>query len=246
MPGPGFSALGRGSKSAQTRQFVLPADPLEFDQPEDPVVLISHRQLSRVVLVAAETGARFARERSPHDPAAWMCAPRRLFDGSNAMTACADRDMFIRALVLHGVSPTLDMEPSEMDGLIGDVRERPVAGTRRGGNVPAESSAGSVKHMGAKALFTATVVYETPAGVCHIFYAAIASDEEAVREQLRERLGGHISYMADVGLGFDGSTTIALSLVSEAMADMLRQIEAAPDSPLSAGFNLLVEHRFDD
>ena len=73
----------------------------------------------------------------------------------------------------------------------------------------------------------------------------MASDEDEVRNKLTSRVGARASYMATVDVGFDPSEPVALSLLSDAMAELLRQIGEAPTSPLSDGFSLLVEHRFD-
>ena len=227
--------------------MILPADPLDDDQPDDLITVLSHRQLGRLVFVAAETGARLAREGSPHDPAAWMAAPRRLFGGSNAITACANREMFIRAVVLHGVSSAYDMAPEDMDLLLeestdvtDDVREAPSE------TIPAGQGSNKFKLVRTMDLYTATAVEEATCGVTHVFYAAVAASEDDVRDQLRSRAGARVAYMADVQLGFDPSEPVAMSLLSEVMGDLVAQIASAPTSPLSKGFKLFIEHRFDD
>ena len=236
------------SRAAQdTTSLVLPADPLDDDQPDDPIAVLSHRQLGRLVFVAAETGARFAREGSPHDPAAWMAAPRRLFGGSNAITACADRDMFVRAVVLHGVSPAYDMAPEDMDLLLehsDDVADE-VCDVLTA-DVPVEKGSGRLKLLRTMGLYTATAVEEETSGVTHVFYAAVAESEDDIRDQLRSRAGARAAYMAEVQLGFDPSEPVAMSLLSGAMGDLVAQIASAPTSPLSQGFKLFIEHRFDD
>ncbi|WP_146193546.1 hypothetical protein [Sphingosinicella humi] len=245
-PVPVTRGLDSTSRSTDCCDLVIP-DPLDFDRPDDPVVVLSHRQVGRLVFVAAETGSRFTRERSPHDPAAWMCAPRRLFGGSNAVSACVDRDMFIRALVLHGISPALDMEPAEMDMLLEDGSELPdrVEESSAARSTSVGPATPVFNRLKTRLLFTATFVDEFGVGVSHIFFATVARDEDEVRNKLTSRVGARVSYMATVDIGFDPSEPVALSLLSDAMAEMLRQIEDAPTSPLSDGFSLLVEHRFD-
>jgi hypothetical protein len=228
---------------------LLFADPLEDDQPDEEVMVLSERQMSRLVFVAAETGARFAREDRTEDPAAWMYARRRLFDNSNAITACVHRTMFARALVLHGVSPMLDMEPSDMDLLLGDsedvdldvqvVRDPPQ-------QARASRDASKFKLVRNNILFTATAVEESASGVLHLFYATVAHSEDDVRDQLRSRAGARSAYVADVRPGFDPSHPIAMALVSDATSDLISQIQAAPSSPLSVGFRFFAEHRFFD
>ncbi|PWG01951.1 hypothetical protein DF286_03015 [Sphingosinicella humi] len=176
-----------------------------------------------------------------------MCAPRRLFGGSNAVSACVDRDMFIRALVLHGISPALDMEPAEMDMLLEDGSELPdrVEESSAARSTSVGPATPVFNRLKTRLLFTATFVDEFGVGVSHIFFATVARDEDEVRNKLTSRVGARVSYMATVDIGFDPSEPVALSLLSDAMAEMLRQIEDAPTSPLSDGFSLLVEHRFD-
>lgn len=92
-------------------------DPLEPDDRADRPVLTTERRLRRLAIVAADTGARFARERIGHDPMAWLLAPRALFDGRNALDACQSRSGFMRAVLLHGLSLGLDADPDEVDGM---------------------------------------------------------------------------------------------------------------------------------
>ena len=111
-------------RPAQHRQVTEPpmayADPLDQDRPDDPRVIMTERQLIRLVFVAAETGARFERERIEMDPAAWMFAGRRLFHGRAAVVACRERDAFVRALLVHGLSIGLDASPEAVDALVAD------------------------------------------------------------------------------------------------------------------------------
>lgn len=239
-------AFGRAPESSNVplRDVAL-CDPLEPDSPSDIRVTLTHRQIGRLVFVAAETGSRFARERSKYDPAAWMAAPRHLFGGHNALTACVDRTMFMRALVLHGATPAYDMSPEEMalllspeDGEADEIVVEPM-GRAEDGSAP-----GPLLFPWPAALFTATCVEQEAGGALHVFFATLASDESQVREQLRHRLGGRISYIADVEKGFDPSQPVAASLLSEAMVYLVEQIASEPTSTLAAGFNVLVEHRF--
>ncbi|TVV76252.1 hypothetical protein [Sphingomonas solaris] len=99
-------------------------DPLEDDSPDDALLITSARRLQRLAIIAAETGARFARDGIAHDAAAWMLAPRRLFGGRPAITACMERPHFGRALLLHGLSLGLDAEPADVDDLLADASIR--------------------------------------------------------------------------------------------------------------------------
>lgn len=96
------------------------ADPLDVDEPSDQAITLTERQLARVVFIAAETGGRFEREARASDPVAWLFAPRVLFDGLAPVSACQDRENFIRAIILHGLSIGVDAEPSDIDALLVD------------------------------------------------------------------------------------------------------------------------------
>lgn len=92
-------------------------DPLEADDRGDAPVLTTERRLRRLAIVAADTGARFTRERIGHDPVAWLLAPRALFGGRRPLEACQDRTGFMRAAVLNGLSLGLDADPDDVDAL---------------------------------------------------------------------------------------------------------------------------------
>jgi hypothetical protein len=93
-------------------------DPLDADMLSDPPMTLSQRQLGRLVFLAAETGARFDREGVDVDAVAWLFTPRVLFDGRQALVACQEREAFIRAILLHGLSIGFDADPVEMDALM--------------------------------------------------------------------------------------------------------------------------------
>lgn len=69
-------------------------DPLDADTIDDAGVFATRRGLTRLALLAAETGARFQREGEGLDPMAWLLAPRRLFGGSTAIDSCLAREDF--------------------------------------------------------------------------------------------------------------------------------------------------------
>lgn len=93
-------------------------DPLDEDASSDPIIPTTRRGLTRLALIAAETGARFQRDGEGMDPMGWLLAPRRLFDGGMAIDAVLERGHFIRALLLHGLSIGLDAEPAFIDHLV--------------------------------------------------------------------------------------------------------------------------------
>lgn len=95
-------------------------DPLEPDDPADPYLTLTARQLLRLAFVATETALRFEREAIDIDAVAWLCAPRNLFNGSSPLEACGSRTEFLRAMVFHGLSIGLDADAEEIDSLISD------------------------------------------------------------------------------------------------------------------------------
>ncbi len=106
----------------ETASPVLPAidamqDPLDPDTMDDHPVVTTRRRLTRLALVAAETGARFQREGIGYDPMAWLLAPRDLFDGMDAIDAVAELRHCTRAILLHGLGIGLDADPAFVDEL---------------------------------------------------------------------------------------------------------------------------------
>ena len=99
---------------------ILIEDPAAPDNEADVEIVTTRRAITRVVMVAAETASRFEREALPHDPVAWMCAPRRLFLGGCAIDACLALEDFERAILLHGLSLGIDAEPADIDELVSD------------------------------------------------------------------------------------------------------------------------------
>jgi hypothetical protein len=79
---------------------------------------MTHRQLARLLFIAAQTGGRFERDHSPTDPVAWLFSPRQLFDDNAAVDACQSHKHFVRAIILHGLSLGMDADPDELDGLL--------------------------------------------------------------------------------------------------------------------------------
>lgn len=109
----------------ETASPILPSidtmpDPLDPDSMDDFPVVTTRRRLTRLALVAAETGARFQRDGVEHDPMAWLLAPRDIFDGMDAIDAAAELRHCTRALVLHGLGMGLDADPALIDHLCSD------------------------------------------------------------------------------------------------------------------------------
>jgi hypothetical protein len=95
-------------------------DPLDEDLKSDGALRVTRRGLTRLAVIAAETGARFQREGDGEDPMNWLLSPRRLFAGGTAIEAVLRREDFLRALLLHGLSLGLDAEPEFIDDLVSD------------------------------------------------------------------------------------------------------------------------------
>lgn len=216
-------------------------DPLDDDGPTDVAVSTTRRGLVRLASVAAETGARFQREGIPDDPMSWMLAPRKLFDGDNAIEACLKRRECMRGLLIHGLSLGLDGDPAVIDSL-GDNPDEEVLE-----EVPPLSGAVLLPFARRPEpelrLFTATVVSHDRGETVHAFHASLAIDEAEVSGRLYCRLGA-ASAQACIVAGFDASDPLVAALVAPAMCDTLKLIEGDPRSPLAAGLDLNVEQRF--
>lgn len=197
---------------------------------------VGRMQLGRIVMLAAETGARFERDGILADPAAWMVAPRRLFGGTSAVEACRDERPFLRAMLLHGLSAGLDADPELVDAL---VAEEPVV-SEAGGKGEVTKPRAPYPRMD---LYTATVVCECSTSISHIFHACMAFGPDDALRELRTRVGV-AGRCARVRRGFDPSDPIAVENVSPAIGAVLLEVAADANSPLGHGLNILIEHRF--
>lgn len=231
-----FETIARTSKATGLGLPVIPyVDPLDEDCADDAMLLVTHRSLLRLALVAAETAARFERERIDADPMAWMTVPRRLFDGQTAIEACLGRTEAIRAILLHGLSLGLDAEPADIDALASDDE-----GER--GCDALHDVESDIK--GAPRLWTTFHVEKQGRGTVQAFEALIANDSLEAKAQLRERLGMTLVDRLDIVEGFDASLPLVESLLSPALADMLEQVAGDPASPLADGLAISVQQRF--
>lgn len=216
-------------------------DPLVADHPDDPVVPTTGRRLQRLAIVAADVGARFAREAIPHDPVAWLLAPRDLFDGACAIDACQDRDAFVRATLLHGLSLGLDADGAELDALLAadEDGDEGIAAEEAQSYAPAPPP-------GSARLFTCTVEGRVGSGGRSVqaFCATVAADEESFRRRLCVRYGQALGEAALVKEGFDPEGVIARTLLSDAVRRMLLAVARDPDDDLAVGLDLQVEQRF--
>lgn len=232
-----ISRTTTGRRPAQAAK-ASPGDPLDADSPFDDVVITTSRALCRLALVAAETGARFQREAESHDPMAWLLAPRRMFAGSTALEACLEREHFMRALLLHGLSLGLDADPEEIDGLLDDpIDVRLAARPTRGGR--ASQARGRVR------LYTASVLRSTSGTILQAFHASIASSVEEFRARLEAVFGPDAANGAEVRVGFDSAAPIAVALVPVAVAKVLRKVEQESAAPAYRNFAVTIEHHLE-
>jgi hypothetical protein len=213
-------------------------DPLDPDTPFDEVVITTTRSLCRLVLVAAETGGRFQREGQAHDPMAWLLAPRRMFGGSPAFEACLQREHFMRALLLHGLSLGLDADPDEIDTLLEDPTEVRTGGGRSRGRVRSRSAA-------RLSLYTASVLSSNSGSMFQAFHASVAQSSEEFRARLRREFGAPAAERAEIRVGFDAAAPMAIALVPAPVAEVLRKVERNGASGEHRRFAVTIEHRLD-
>ena len=154
-------------------------DPLEADDRGDAPVLTTERRLRRLAIVAADTGARFARERIDHDPVAWLLAPRALFAGRRPLDACQDRTGFLRAALLHGLSLGLDADPGKVDALADDDV----------GALPAVTGGPSDPLPSQLRFFACSIEELDCLAGGGVLWLMTAAGEDAARARLRERYG---------------------------------------------------------
>lgn len=98
----------------------LVPDAMAPDAADDAPIVVTRRRLLRLVIVAAEAGARFTNDNCDVDPVAWMLAPRRLHDGVAPIDACLDLAEAERALLLLGLGVGLDADRVAFDALLDD------------------------------------------------------------------------------------------------------------------------------
>ena len=232
----------RMSGNAAELGAAVPAylDPLDADEATDGQVVTTRRGLTRLALVAAETGARFQREATPHDPVAWMLAPRRLFDGEPAVISCLERDHCLRAILLHGLALGLDASPRTIDALIadgpGDDPDEPWPGQRRGDFERAPTG----RRM---RLYSAVIVIARGGELLNAFHASVAPSAAVVRERIRARLGSAAAAQAIIRLGVDPDSPTTIGMVPPAILATLMRGGRRGRWPMAAGIDVTVEQR---
>ena len=236
-----FSASSTSCSEVHSKGSLCYDDPLELDREDDATITTSRRGLTRLALVAAETGARFQRDAVGHDAMAWLLAPRDLFNGAAALEACLERDHCLRAIVLHGLSIALDAPPAQIDALLADDSGtgEPDYGWRSGRGEPS----GGVPRSPRLRLYSATVVVARGGEILHAFHASIAPSAAVVRERIRSRFGSIAAEQAEIRVGFDPECPAALGLVPPAIVDTLTLAGRRARSASLAGLDITVEQR---
>lgn len=207
-------------------------------------VLRDRLVMARLLYVAAETGARFVRERINVEPLDWLFSEREVFGGGTAVSSCAAAEGFRRAAVLHGLSFGLDAAPRVLEGIPASefLSSRAFHHVSCGLPMPFDTEFSG--HQGPLALYTCSIISEVQDECVQIFCGMIARSEGEVRGRLRQRYGPMLEDEAQVRLGFDWSEPLAGTLVSEAMAHVLAVAAADPTSSFASGFDFQVEQRF--
>ena len=216
-------------------------DPLDPDDATDRRVVTTRRGLTRLALVAAETGARFQREATPHDPMAWMLAPRRLFDGEPAVEACLEREHCLRAILLHGLALGLDASPRTIDALIADGPGDDHHGPWSGGE--GDGVSGGAPTGRRLRLYSAVIVVARGGELLNAFHASVAPSAAVVRERIRARLGSAAAAQANIRVGVDPDCPTTIGLVPPAILETLIRGGRRGRWSMVAGIDVTVEQR---
>jgi hypothetical protein len=203
---------------------------------------VRRRYARRVANVAAETGARFARERIDLPPLIWLSTPKQMLGGRTPLDACRTSEGADRILLMHGLSLGLDATPGALDALVarGVLDDENESGWPPYGGSDDDED----EELPLPALYTASVVHADERGAIYILAAMVARGVGEVRRRLRFRWGALLEDAAVVRLGFDWSEPLACAMVSDAMADTLTLVAADPTSPIARGLDFQVEQRF--
>lgn len=240
-------------------------DPFHEDASTEEVVTTTRRRLMRLLLLAAATGARFEREGNRDAALPWLLSPQNVFDGETAFEAAGDLRPFVRAMLLHapGVPLALEAGADELDELVdwhdvtassagmglvgaadllGGGERRPPGGRpdRRTDHIYRRIFANS---LGRHRLFSCSLIRVDRGSRIKVFVAGLARDERDFRSRLFERFGAIAALSGDVRTGFDQYDPIAVSLVSEEVADWLAMIAAVPEVVGDGGLDLVIEQR---
>lgn len=218
-------------------------DPLAVDRGDDRIVVTTERAISRVALVAAETGARFQRDAVPHDAMAWMLSPRRVFDGLRPIDACLQRRDCVRGILVHGLGLGLDVDRSAVDAVMADDGEDDEdlgdEGIHGHGSTDADDRLrrSRVARPPKLRLFTATIADVREDVMIQAFHASVARNAHEVRARLIGRYGTDLAAIADIRAGLTQAAPIVMALVPVAVVELIRNMErdaGAPSAPTFA------------
>ena len=219
-------------------------DPLDENGASDVAVPATRRGLTRLALVAAETGARFQREGLECDPMTWLLAPRRMFEGLSAIEACLDREPCVRALILHGLSLGLDADQEDLNELIDgsdlEVEGAPVPGESLHFDDFVREAIAVHDWSDCRRLVMAAPIHESGGSILQALHASVAEDAAEIRAKLISRFGPS----ADIVAGFDPTTMFVEAMLSPAVVDMLDHVNADPCGSLASGLDINFEQRF--
>ncbi|MDO9417364.1 hypothetical protein [Pararhizobium sp.] len=214
------------------------SNPFGDDVEGDAEFIVTGRKLNRIVVLAAKAADRFAQAGIDIDPLVWMHLPSECLEGLYPIEACLELKHFEAAMVFEEgrcnyTSPAI---AEDVACTISKNICRQSEFSRSSDKTPITA---------AKRLYTATIVDMVGSQYLHVFYATIAKNILQVAEGLRHHFGKQTADLAIIRRGFDPSDPIVLSLVSDALADMLVMVDADPWSPLAAGLNIQFQARFD-
>lgn len=232
---------GRGSECSRPH---VRATSRRSDIPGSRPARLGSLRENRLAYVAAETGARFVRERIEIEPIDWLHRPCQLFDGESAMIACRHAIGFERAVALHGLGLGLDAAPAIVSGIPVAAFLSDHAFSYFGVSPPGRREEPSRKGRGVPALYSCIISADLDRGHIHVFGAMIARSASEVRFRIRQRFGPLLEDQAIVRLGFDWSEPLACAMVSQAMAHLLMLVAEDPTSSLAEGLDFQVEQRF--
>lgn len=208
-------------------------DPLDIDEANDELVFTTRRAIGRVALVATEAANRFYRESIPHDPMAWMFAPRKIFEGGSAIDACLSRDDCMRAILVHGLGLGLDIERGAIDILLASEEEEDTGSDEQYIH-PWFIQDYSEPHHRRKTprkssrlrLYTATIVDTRDNRMLQAFHASVARNIGEVQARLAGRFGCDIAEAADIRVGIHPASPLVVSLVPTPVLEMLKALAA--------------------
>jgi hypothetical protein len=161
-----------------------------------------------------------------------------MFAGSTAFEACLQREHFMRALLLHGLSLGMDADPEEIDALLDEPLEVRLSGQRSRGR-------SSFRGVARSRLYIAGVLSSSSGTMVQAFHASVASSLEEFRARLEAKFGQAAAERADVRLGFDPAAPVVLALVPAAVAKVLRKVDRKSAHPQYGNFAVTIEHRLE-